>query len=97
VFFLHGNFIFIWIDKGKPGESRGRKAMGLNPSGEEGYDCQVTETLFAHLFTVGFSIFEALVSTVTKKGINDETTVFFYLNLICKRHHSDGWLASGIR
>lgn len=29
------------IRKGKPGESRGRKAMGLKP--EDGYDCQAAE------------------------------------------------------
>ena len=30
-------------DKGKPGESRGRKAMGLRQSNEDCYDCQVAE------------------------------------------------------
>jgi hypothetical protein len=30
-------------DKGKPGESRGRKAMGLKPCGKHGDDCQVAE------------------------------------------------------
>jgi hypothetical protein len=30
------------FDKGKPGQSRGRKAMGLLP-GFSGYDCQAAE------------------------------------------------------
>jgi len=29
--------------KGKPGESRGRKTMGLPPLMNAGYDCQVAE------------------------------------------------------
>jgi len=29
--------------KGKPGESRGRKTMGLTPLTFKGYDCQVAE------------------------------------------------------
>jgi hypothetical protein len=34
----------ISFDKGKPGKSRGRKAMGLQPD-FSGYDCQAAEKL----------------------------------------------------
>jgi hypothetical protein len=32
------------LDKGKPGESQGRKAMGLPPS-PDGHDCQAAEVV----------------------------------------------------
>jgi len=48
----------ISFDKGKPGKSRGRKAMGLQPE-LSGYDCQAAKKLdktSGHILsvTIGF-------------------------------------------
>ncbi len=43
---------FVKIDKGKPVERQGRKAMGLHPAHSTGQDCQAAE----EIHRLGFSL-----------------------------------------
>ncbi len=64
---LHGTFSFLYgSTRANPCENRGRKAMGLPPSGEEGHDRQAAETLFAHKFPIGFNVRKPLFSNKHK-------------------------------